>query len=208
MTALCGIATSQARADISAFNDFGPLNSYNTTSAVTESGAGSLVGPDQTDNSFVAGASGELTSIYAAVQTITGGSNDATFQLYANGSNGTQPGALLESFTLGPLPQEGSSAAPVQLVSSGDVNLTAGNTYWVGVTAPTGAWVAFNLNSTGALGSMFSTKYGSSGYGATDAAFAVNVQAVPEASTVLTFGMLLAGGGLLFMRRRSTGSSI
>ena len=203
---LCLTLGSAARADISAFNDFGANWDRQTGSGWTVTGPNSFIGQQfSPGNGFISGASGQLTSIDIALEFVAGGDNSATVGLYTDNGTGA-PASLLESFNLTNLPQFGDGQTPTHLTSTGGVNLVAGQEYWLQTSNGNDGWLAWDINNQG-VNVDFSNNGSAVGQNPAGA-FDVNVAPVPEASTAVTFALLMIGGGRFLRRRRSAKAAI
>lgn len=200
--ALCAVSHPAFADVVSAFNDFGPGDSYVTSSGWTASGSTSLVGYSTPSCSFIADTTGYVTSLDLAVGYVTGDQTGGTFTLSNNGPL-TSPGSTLETFDLTPSGNLGSDNAPTHVLANDSVLLTAGQRYWITLNAPSNSWYAWNNNNTGATGPV-QIQYTNYAYTQTDqlGAFDIDVAAVPEASTFALFALLTVGG-LLVLRRQS-----
>ncbi len=202
-TAVClgllAVAAGRARADV-AFNDFGPGDSFNTNSGCTVSTNSSETHQQITSAmQFTSAASGSLTSIELAMSIISGANS---FTVTLNTDSGGLPGAILESFTLTDVPTLGTSFPPEVLTSVVQPTLTAGTNYWINISPSdlnSDTWGAWNFNSIGVTGLI--AQNGISFGVQTLSAFAVNVSAVPEPSS-LALGLLGAAGALGLGARR------
>jgi hypothetical protein len=198
---LLAVAAS-ARADV-AFSDFGPGDTFNTTTGLSIFGSGAFsgaLGMATNEAEFTSAASGSLTSVEVAVG-YDGGPNSFTVTLYAD--NAGSPGTALESFSLTNAPAFGTSFTPETFTSVSLPTLTAGTSYWLGVAASDpnsstdGAW---NFNSMGALGTDVRPP-NAPATSTTLPAFAVNVTAVPEPSS-LALGLVGVAGAVGYGWRR------
>jgi hypothetical protein len=102
------LAIPAANAQTTAFNNFGPSNTFNTKSGYTEDGPGNLSAISlgfyfSQGEEFTASTSGALSTITIALfNGGDGGTNDA--HLFLASSSGGALGTTLESFTLTNLP--------------------------------------------------------------------------------------------------------
>jgi hypothetical protein len=120
-----GLVTAASSADV-AFDNFGPGNTF--------SGDGwSLRGPlaptpFTTACRFMAGASGEITSVTVAIEHFSGGPNFYMFEVRADGVNQPGPSVGMVGWAAGPM---GATIIPVQFQASPGVSLVAGTAYWL-----------------------------------------------------------------------------
>jgi len=194
-TALLAFAIP-ARAGI-VFDDFAPGDKFNPVDGYVVSGGSD--GVLRVAAQFTAAASGELSSIRLALAYIAG-TNDFTVSLLTD--DGDSPGAtVLESISLTDAPTYGGAYSPETVTSLLHPSLVSGTRYWVEVAAAApstmGTW---NFNTTGANGLVFQTGNGVAP--ATLPAFAVDVTAVPEPSSLTLCGVAMACAAGRALRRR------
>ncbi|QEH35054.1 hypothetical protein OJF2_35990 [Aquisphaera giovannonii] len=192
-----------ARAGI-AFDDFGPGDAFDQVEGYVAAGGGSF-GVLTVAAQFTSAASGELSTIRLALAYLAG-TNAFTVSLRAD--DGGMPGStVLESFSLADLPAYGHPYAPESVTSVLHPSLVAGSKYWLEVaaadTSTLGTW---NFNTTDASGLVSQT--GSGTLTGTLPAFAVNVTAVPEPSSLALSGAALACVAASALRRRATAGRI
>ncbi len=214
--ALAGLALAlsapAALAQTTVFSNFGPGNTFGTSAYLSYGPTNPLAASNGTDSQgegFTASASGNLSTINIALQHYSG-TNDAHLFL-ANASGGV-PGAILESFTITNLPIFGVSSSSLLITSTSHPLLTAGASYFlyeVETGNEAGAWSFNSIGETGPhLNSFNSQPY--TNQTATQGAFSVQVGApVPEASTTVSFSLLLALGlgGVIAGRRKKAEKS-
>jgi len=195
-----------------AYSDFGLNNSFDTSNGWVISGPNSGWGAEfDPAVTFTSGASGKLTTIDVALGSYTPfGPAGTTFSLFTD-NGGTSPGTILETFSsVTPTTDFGGSGDIFTLTSTGNVNLVAGQNYWLGASATTQDGMnVWYFNDQGATSVLFETGGPFTGDNGVNpsGAFDVNVAPVPEASTVVTFMLLMVGGGLVLLRRRSAQSA-
>lgn len=194
-----GGSIASASSAIVAYDNFGPGDTYDTSTGWTESGPASVAGTYMTGCQFKSGVSGMLSSITLAVGHLTG-TNSVDVQLYADSGSGSL-GTLMATFTLTGCGNFGSNYVPGIVTNANPgVQLAMGSEYWVVPVASPDSWHAWNWNNTGAMGQLaYSTDNGSSFSYFADrtGAMRVEVGAVPEPGT-----MAALGAGLLAIARR------
>ncbi len=204
----CGIilalllaAPPPVRATTILFSDFGPRDTFNTTTGypIGQVGSTNFAVADQ----FTPLASGDLASITLALGHLTGGT---TLNVSVDTDNGGKPGATLASLTANVSDPFGTNVVTLD-TTSGPL-LQAGTPYWLVVSSSSGGF-AFNFNNIGDIGPHGTSINGGafSVANTTLGAFSVsgNVAAVPEPSTLvlgLGFGVGLLGYG---WRRKRAG---
>lgn len=146
---LCaGVGT---RAQSVAFDNFGPDNSFDTSSGlVVENGA--LYGDVDQAHAFVAEASGRVSSVALAAGYLRG-VNALDVTLHADGAGA--PGDVLETWHVTDAipPYTDPNRAPLELSASGTTSLVAGLTYWLVASVPGAeSTTGWNLNSVGDVG--------------------------------------------------------
>lgn len=207
------LGAAPAKAQTTVFSNFGPgVPAFDTVDRYVIAGPTSSFGSAVSQGEgFTVSASGYLSTINIALSN-DGGPNNAHLFL-ADGSSGV-PGLVLESFTLTGLPPAGTTYTPEVIISANNPFLTAGTTYYLYDAEPGAQVTEWNFNSQGEKGPHFRTRPdGSVNIStATQGAFSVQVNPapVPEASTTVSLGLLLALGvsGLVIAtkRRRSSAS--
>ena len=203
--ALALTAPATNAAPITAFSTFGPPGSMFASGTnydgYIESGPTSATSPSyySQGDEFSVSTSGALSTISIALTSISG-TNDA--HLFIANDSGRVPGAILESLTLTNLPKFTTSSYTPEIITS--VNhpfLTAGTRYFL-YEAETGdednSWnicdrLSQGFHTISTNGGPYSRPL-AQGVESTPGAFSVQVDAVPEASTTVIFGLLLILG--------------
>ena len=156
LAALVLLAGSLAHADVTAYNNLGPGDSYSGNGWIVY---GPLTSPPWTHAfQFTAAASGPITRILVPIQHLSGGSQ-FRFELYSD--TGSTPDASLGIIGIAtgfdnsspPLPP------PVELPAANTIPITSGTTYWLvafGVGDVQGTWHANNQSITGLRAYRFS----------------------------------------------------
>ncbi|HVV00988.1 MAG TPA: hypothetical protein VHH88_06470 [Verrucomicrobiae bacterium] len=191
----CLCATLGAPAEV-AFSNFGPGDSFNTSTGYTETG---LAPGQSVGEGFTPLVGGTLDVIIIAISHISG-ANDVHLYL-SDGSQGT-PGPVLESWVVPNLPQGGILDAPIVIESTAQPLLTPGNLYYIYSAEPGDQQDMWNLNSISEQGTFIVSQGGSQYYTGThtQGAFRVEVTPVPEPPSA---GLLIAlcGAGMLLRSR-------
>ena len=190
-----------------AFNNFGPGDTYDTTTGYSVTGTemeGPLFLPQHIVGSrFTSEATGILAVIRIALHDIfTPGFNQVDVRLYeADGAGNLGP--ILAAFTRGGLPP-GGGADPPETITSFDpaVTLTAGNMYWL-VVAPGDSTTeaTWNWSSSGAGDRLVESFDGGLTYSYRDSrrgAMRIEVISIPEPATFATLAIGLVS---LVLRR-------
>lgn len=180
------------------YNNFGAGDSYNTGSGWTIS-QGNPVNQDW-DQGFhftVLGGDFLLTQLDFAMGFVTG-TNSITMTLYD--SVGGLPGAALESVVVGGFGGFGNNNPPAAAVFSGSTVLQDGEEYHFIASSANNAWLAWNLNSTGATGRVYRLDLGPWTRDDSAAAAAARVwgEVVPAPGVLALLGL----SGLVARRRR------
>jgi len=182
---------------------FGPDNAH-STSGWSIAGIGHTVANPIT----VTGQNYTLNQIDAAFFLISG-PNSVDLSLVPTGSDGFPSNAVLESFHFDNVSSLVDSP-PLEAQSALHPLLSAGQTYWLvaSVSSPTTqvSWLWSYGEKQGVLDFIADPNYGYSSYSsATQSAYRIYADAIPEASTTVSLGFLLAlsmGGVLLSSRRK------
>jgi hypothetical protein len=195
-----------AAADVIVFNNFGAGNSYNTntgwTAGLNQSGGQPGFVPSM---GFIVGGglNVALSEIDFAAGLVTGANSiDLALRTDAAGV----PGATLESFHFGSLGPFGTNNPPLVATSVLHPLLMAGTQYWLTMSTPTTTtWAAWNLNSIGDTGPVYTLDNGSFFSAGTNTRGAFRVQgvaaAVPESSPLVLAGV---AGTLVLLGRLVT----
>lgn len=197
LVALCA-ASVPAMADIAYSNLGSPVN-YNCCSGWTIGGPNSPVGLVNDAEQFTSATTGNVSQIDVGVGWVTGGSNDATVQLWTSVND--LPGVMLSSTLVTNLPTFGQSSNALGTATGSLGAVVAGQQYFVVIMADPAAWEAWNMNSTGATGLLLqdSGNGWNSFPGQTDGAFDVITggnTGVPEPGTLVMLGSgVLAAAG-------------
>jgi hypothetical protein len=150
--------TIAAAADTVIFSDFGPGNSYDTSTGWTLGGPNSPVCCQEIAMQFTPGTTINLKQIDLAAGWVLG-TNSLTLQLAVdnNGASGT----ILETWTLGPMGSFGQNNPPLTAISVLNPLLQAGTVYDIVAIPADDEWAAWNLNDQGVNGQfLFSTDVG------------------------------------------------
>lgn len=199
------------------FSNFGSANSYLASSFLNEAGPTSYLASISgayysQGEGFTPSVSGYLSSFNIPLE-YADGTNDAHLFL-ADGSSGV-PGTILESFKLTHLAYNDFSShdTPNFVASINHPFLSAGITYFLYEAETGDEFNVWNINSIGAMdlhtlsknGSPYSTSLAGSG------AFSIQADPVPEASTTVSFGLLVAlsvGSVILAAKRKKSSAAI
>jgi len=181
-----------------AFSNFGPGDSFLTSTGWTISGPTSAPGNFDQGEQFTAGATGSVSTIRLALQNVLG-ANQYIVALYDDA--GDAVGNLMMAWSgVGAMGAFGSSSILTLTNPFPSVSLTNGNKYWLIASAADDAWNAWMFNDQGGMGNhAFSADDGAT-YGYTtqnQGAFEVNV--VPEPASM---SAIAAGIAAMALRRR------
>lgn len=195
VVAMAGVAQADT-----AFDNFGPGNTFNCCTGWTISGGKSVVGADYDQGEqFTALADGKINFIDIAMGFVTGTNN---FFVDLHEDAGGQPGKIIASWTGGSMPGFGSvSDKPVNIVNNDpNATLVAGTNYWLVASVPDDTWAAWNWNSIGDVGGhAFRQANGSWNISQTTrGAFRIDVSRIPAPGAATLAGL----AGLVAMRRR------
>src|SRR5262245_60602021 len=147
MAGAIGASGGSASAD-TLFNNFGPGNTYQTTSGV---GFGGSNPHFEQAMGFTVNNSYLLTGGDFGI-SLSGGQN-APFQIRVHADASGLPGAILEQVTVTtPLGSFGLLNPPVSVQFAGTTVLSAGTQYWISMDAGPITQAVWNHNSTGDLG--------------------------------------------------------
>jgi hypothetical protein len=180
------------------FTDFGPGQTYNTSTSWTIAGSGTAF-HQSIASSFTPSVTATLDSLDLGVNVFAG-TTSFTVEITADSSGA--PGAVLESFSLTGIT---GSATVRSLTSVLHPSLSSLSTYWIAVfpggTTTFGGW---NLNSVGRTGFDSSANDGSTWSGpftgASPAFDVIGTPTVPEPTTWVLLAAPLAA--MLWFRRR------
>jgi hypothetical protein len=206
---LGGLLLTRPTIAYDAFNNFGPGDTYDTTTGYTIAGtaADAPFSPHIVGSRFTAEATGILAVIRIALKDqFTPGFNQDDVRLYQADLAGNI-GPIMAAFTRGGLPPSGGSDPPETITSFDPaVVLTSGNQYWI-VVAPGDSTTesGWNWSSDGA-GDLFadSTNNGLS-YSYTTrrrGAMRIEVISIPEPATMSL--LILATAAWCLRRGRAT----
>ncbi len=195
VVALAGVAQADT-----AYDNFGPGNSYNCCTGWTISGVQSIVGNDfDQGEQFTALADGTINFIDIAMGFVTGTNN---FFIDLHEDAGGQPGNIIASWTGGAMPGFGSvSDQPINIVNNNpNAALVAGTSYWLVASVPDDTWAAWNWNSMSDFGGhAFRSANGAWNISQDlHGAFRIDVSRIPAPSAAALAGL----AGLAAMRRR------
>jgi hypothetical protein len=200
-------AASSAGAQLVVFNNFGPGDTYDTTTGLTEGVMGVIQGVQ-----FVPSASGKLDKIELALSLVQG-TNSALVYLVGDSSGQPDTGNVLEIWTTTSMGPIGSNNPLLVFPSVWHHMLSNGTPYWIYVdTNLSFSTVAtWNQNTTNGMG-MWAQRANSltpwSVQNQTQGAFRVTVQGpgsatpVPAAPVVSAIGAAVYG--VCFFRKRRT----
>ena len=135
------------------YNNLGTgTNVYNCCSGWTMSGSSSLIGHEwDTATAFTPKAAVVLTRIRVAIEYVTG-TNGATVTLNTD-SGGMPSSTILHTWNFTNLHAAGS-CCQLSVGFMRGIRLKKGKQYWLVATTPSDTWDAWNVNSTGALGTF------------------------------------------------------
>ena len=204
-------AASSAGAQLVVFNNFGPGDTYDTTTGLTEGVMGVIQGVQ-----FVPSASGKLDKIELALSLVQG-TNSALVYLVGDSSGQPDTGNVLEIWTTNSMGPIGSNNPLLVFPSVWHPMLSNGTPYWiyVDVTAHPATWAVWNWNTTGGMGNLatsFNYGWSWSVSPQTQGAFRVTVKgpavppgkAVPVPAAPVVSAIGAAVYGVCFFRKRRT----
>ncbi len=197
------MASQSAIAD-TVFNNFAAGHGYNCCTGWTVSGSTSPPGLSTSANEFTALVTGSVSQIDVAVGWVTG-TNGATVSFWTDNS-GT-PGAMLGSWDISNLPTFGTCCSFSTISGISGINVSAGQNYFLLLSAPSDTWDAWNFNSTGDKGLVVQSTDGGATWHLADngapgtqnrSAFDVLTNPVPEPGSLalLGSGVLVLAGNL------------
>jgi hypothetical protein len=201
-----GLASAGAASAEVVYSDFGPGQSYDTSSGLIIGDSGSVVGETFDSNpaamGFTPTSSADVSQIDIALNLFQGSTSspEVAVSLWTDVANA--PGAALGSWDLTGLPF--SNDPGIETISGiSGVSLSAGQSYFLEVDALNGAAYGWNLNSTDAKGDVFVV--GTDHPDSKLSAFDVVGSATPEPATwaMLLTGVGMIGVGLRIARRRN-----
>lgn len=150
LVALVAISITLPAVADTAYTNLGNPPSYNCCTGWTVGGEGSPVGLINDAEQFTSLVTGNVNQIDVGLGWVTGGSPSATIELWS--SVGDLPGVMLGSGTVTNLPVFGSTSTTLATITGNLGAVVAGEQYFVVIRADRGAWEAWNLNNTGAVG--------------------------------------------------------
>lgn len=192
------VLSSAATAQVVAFSNFGPNESFSTIGWVTR-GANTEGGRLDQGSQFTSSVSGEITSIKVAV-TYYSGLNEFTFSLYSDAGNAI--GDYIKSWTVGG-PGDGGTTGILDITNPPNApvgpQIVQGQKYWlVGKVGDNtaGQWNWNDINDTNWRGQGVDTDF--TYMTARRGVMAIYVSSVPEPATLSALGIGLAA----WLRRR------
>lgn len=196
LISLALLTTAVASADVS-FSTFGSGDSFNSGIGYTISTSASVLGFDAAmGQQFTSATSGDLSAISVAT-FLASGSGDITLGIYAD-DGADHMGAALGSWNV-------SVTSPLASISTFSVapglGLSAGQKYWLGMSASNDTWAGWCFSDPVATGLLQPNFNSPSVFPGTLSAFRVETQAVPEPTTVAALS--LGAVGLLRRRKRA-----